>query len=132
MKTTSASWRSNLGSRSRGAFHLLTVAAVMIGALLSLPSTQSAIAAPAAQTTWNLVWSDEFNGASLNTSNWTSETGGGGWGNNEREYYTNGNNLIFNGSTMTIQARKENPSNYQCWYGTCTYTSARLKTQGKK
>jgi len=134
MKTQSASWRSNLGTRSRGLFHFLTIMALTVGSLLSLPFIQapSASAAPADQTTWNLVWSDEFNATSLNTSNWTLETGGGGFGNNEREYYTNGQNLIFNGSTMTIQARKENPSNYQCWYGTCTYTSARLKTQGKR
>jgi beta-glucanase (GH16 family) len=33
---------------------------------------------------------------------------------------------------MIIHARKENPANYQCWYGTCTYTSSRLKTQAKR
>jgi len=39
---------------------------------------------------WNLVWSDEFNGSSLNSANWTAEigTGSGGWGNNELQYYT--------------------------------------------
>jgi beta-glucanase (GH16 family) len=79
-----------------------------------------------------LVWSDEFNGASLDTTNWTLEVGGGGFGNNEREYYTNGQNLSFTGAEMIISARKENPANYQCWYGTCTYTSSRLKTQGKR
>jgi len=34
---------------------------------------------------WQLVWSDEFtNGIS---ADWVFETGGGGWGNNELEYY---------------------------------------------
>ena len=35
--------------------------------------------------TWNLVWSDEFDSGSVNTANWTYNTGGGGWGNNELE-----------------------------------------------
>ncbi|HEV7231438.1 MAG TPA: glycoside hydrolase family 16 protein, partial [Bacteroidia bacterium] len=37
---------------------------------------------------WTLVWSDEFNSAPINTSNWVFETGAGGWGNNELENYT--------------------------------------------
>src|SRR6478735_7230969 len=32
---------------------------------------------------------------------------------------------------LVITARKENPGNYQCWYGRCEYTSARLNTSGK-
>ena len=30
-----------------------------------------------------------------------------------------------------ITARKENPANYECWYGPCEYTSARLITWDK-
>jgi len=78
-----------------------------------------------AQTTWNLVWSDEFNGTSVNTSNWTFETGGGGWGNNELQYYTNGNNATVSGGILTIEARREN-------VGGMAYTSTRIKTQGKR
>jgi len=105
---------------------------VSLSLCLVLIATVIATAPTANAQTWNLVWSDEFNGSSLDMSNWVIETGGGGWGNAEREYYTNGQNLIFNGSTMTIQGRKENPANYQCWYGTCTHTSSRLKTAGKR
>ncbi len=46
---------------------------------------------PATAPAWKLVWSDEFNGpdgAPVDSSKWTLETGGGGWGNNELEYYT--------------------------------------------
>lgn len=32
-----------------------------------------------AESSWKLVWSDEFNGDSLNTDVWTRETGGSGW-----------------------------------------------------
>lgn len=78
--------------------------------------------------TWNLVWSDEFNGTSLNTSNWVAETGtgSGGWGNNELQYYTNrSQNLQVTGGNLVITALKEN-------YGGMQYTSARIKTQGLK
>ena len=45
---------------------------------------------------WELIWNDEFNGSSLDTSKWANQTGyyidGNadmwGWGNNELEYYT--------------------------------------------
>jgi hypothetical protein len=38
--------------------------------------------------TWGLVWSDEFSGTAIDHANWKFETGAGGWGNNELEYYT--------------------------------------------
>ena len=38
----------------------------------------------------NLVWSDEFDGTTINKTNWVFETGNNnGWGNAEQEYYTN-------------------------------------------
>ncbi len=87
------------------------------------------IPVPEAQAaTWNQVWSDEFNGTSLNTSNWTYETGTGssGWGNNELEYYTGRpENVQVTGGNLVITARKES-------YGGMNYTSARIKTQGLK
>src|SRR5258705_12277700 len=65
-------------------------------------------AAPAARAqTWDLVWSDEFNGTSVNTPNWTYEVGGGGWGNNELEYYTSGANATVSGGLLTITTRRE-------------------------
>lgn len=64
---------------------------------------------------------------------------GDGGGNNEREYYTNGNNASImsdtsaqDGKALVIEARKENPANYQCWYGSCQYTSARMVTENKQ
>jgi beta-glucanase (GH16 family) len=88
---------------------------------------------------WNLVWSDEFNQAAVNTNNWKFIVNGEGGGNNERQYYTNGQNASIvsdagaeDSKALLIEARKENPAGYQCWYGACQYTSARLVTQGKK
>ncbi|THV26567.1 glycosyl hydrolase family protein [Glycomyces paridis] len=80
-----------------------------------------------------LTWSDEFNAASgtaPDSSKWRYDIGGGGWGNNEHQYYTNStSNAAHDGNgNMVITARRENPSGYQCWYGACQYTSARLLT----
>ena len=84
---------------------------------------------------WTLTWSDEFNGpdgSGVDPNNWTFDTGGSGWGNNELEYYTSGtaNAAISNGA-LVITATTDGASNYSCWYGPCQYTSARLNTAGK-
>ena len=55
---------------------------------------------------WKLVWSDEFNGSSLEMNNWTYETGtgDGGWGNQEWQTYTAGDNAkVENGNLVIIQ-----------------------------
>ena len=75
---------------------------------------------------YQLVWSDEFDGTSLDQNSWTKETGGSGWGNNELEYYTDRDtNCFVQNGILTIKAIKEN-------YGNRSYTSARIKTQGKR
>jgi len=79
-------------------------------------------------TVWSLVWSDEFNGpdgAAVDSSKWTAEVGGGGWGNNELEYYTaRTDNAYQSGGSLVIRAIKET-------YLTRDYTSARLITRNK-
>ena len=71
--------------------------------------------------TYSLVWSDEFDGTALNTANWTPETGGGGWGNNEQQTYTSDSaNLRVDSGNLIIQALKSGSS----------WTSARIKSQG--
>ncbi len=71
-----------------------------------------------------LVWNDEFNDSQINESNWTYETGAGGWGNNEWQFYRR-ENARTEGGTLVIEARKES------WQGS-SYTSARLVTKNKK
>ena len=71
-----------------------------------------------------LVWQDEFNGTALNMNGWTFETGAGGWGNNELQYYRP-ENTFFSAGNLIIEARKEN-------FGGAAYTSSRLITKGKK
>ena len=99
---------------------------------LALAAALLLVAAPAARAqSWDLVWSDEFNGTSVNTANWSFEVGGGGWGNNELEYYTSGANATVSGGLLTITARRES-GGFSCWYGTCQYTSTRMNTRGKR
>lgn len=75
---------------------------------------------------YSVAWSDEFNGTALNTSAWTAEIGAGGWGNAELQYYTNrSQNLSVADGTLKITAIKES-------YSGASWTSARIKTQGKK
>jgi beta-glucanase (GH16 family) len=83
---------------------------------------------------WTLVWSDEFSGADgsgIDTTKWTALTGGDGWGNQEREYYTQSlANAQVQGGSLVITATTAGASAYTCWYGQCQYTSARLQTLG--
>ena len=92
---------------------------------------------PVTPAEYKLSWSDEFDGASgalVDPAKWVTETGGNGWGNQEREYYTTsaGNASLDGSGHLVITARAE-PANSSltCWYGSCRYTSARLKTQGR-
>ncbi len=74
----------------------------------------------------NLVWSDEFDYTGLpDPAKWNMETGGGGWGNNELQYYTDSeNNAMVENGFLTITAREEE-------FGGRDYTSARITTQNK-
>ena len=71
---------------------------------------------------WTLYWADEFSGNSLDASKWVPETGGWGWGNNEWQYYTNGDNLSFANGELTITARQET-------VGGNNYTSGKIITK---
>ncbi|MET3904796.1 family 16 glycosylhydrolase [Paenarthrobacter sp. 4246] len=108
----------------------LTLAAAVIA---PEPSAMAAAGMPAPGA---LVWSDEFNGpagTAPDPGKWSYDTGGSGWGNGELQYYTSSpRNAAADGrGNMAITARKENPASYQCHYGSCQYTSARLLTAGK-
>lgn len=76
--------------------------------------------------TAGLIWSEEFNtDGAPNSANWGYDLGGGGWGNNEQEYYTNrsDNVAVLNG-VLKITAKKES-------YMGSNYTSARLLSKDK-
>ena len=92
-----------------------------------------------AQEDYRLVWSDEFDGSSLDMDKWSYELGNwklddsgnyitNGWGNNEQEFYTDRNTAVKDG-VLTISARKESWTDEK--QGSYDYTSSRLSTQHK-
>ena len=68
-----------------------------------------------------MIWSDEFETAGTpNSTKWTYDIGGSGWGNGEYQYYTSRpENVIVQDGFLKIIAKKEN-------YMGKEYTSARL------
>jgi beta-glucanase (GH16 family) len=104
---------------------------IVIG--LAIPCASQTAAAPTKSMDWTLAWSDEFNGPSgsgVDRSKWVLETGGGGWSNQELEYYTDrGANASVRDGNLAIKAISEK---YTGSDGVSrNYTSARLKTLGK-
>jgi hypothetical protein len=91
------------------------------GVLLLLPSCKaadSAAVAPAVTQSptptpawerpgWTLVWQDEFGGGTIDPANWSFKTGGG-WGNNEWEFYTDHpENARIEEGMLILEARAE-------------------------
>ncbi|WP_432994543.1 ricin-type beta-trefoil lectin domain protein [Dactylosporangium sp. CA-233914] len=82
-----------------------------------------------------VVWNEDFNGASgqgVDSSKWNFDTGGGGFGNSELEYYNSGTSNVYQDGQghLVIEARRES-GGHSCWYGTCQWTSGRIQTAGK-
>ena len=99
-------------------------------------STTPATTAPPG---WQLVWNDEFDGSSLDTSRWTAENSTYGDGNLELACLTpRPENLRVGGGQLTITARRE-ATPYRCRNERRTaefpngrpYTSAMIRSQGK-
>lgn len=68
-----------------------------------------------------LVWSDEFDGASIDLSHWTYDLGASGWGNQELQNYTSDSeNSYVNDGNLFIVARENG----------IHFTSARMKSIG--
>ena len=72
--------------------------------------------------TWQLVWSDEFNGTSVDGSKWNVDAGNPNV-NNEREYYQ-ASNATVTGGNLVITAKNQS-------VGGQPFTSAKLQTSGK-
>ncbi len=85
--------------------------------------------------TWTLIWSDEFNGPSLDLTKWSYETGtgvNGDWGTGQLDRATDRIENVgietgiagANGNVLRISTRKE-------FYIDRNYTSGRIFTKGK-
>lgn len=76
---------------------------------------------------YGLMWSDEFDGNSLNLDNWNYDLGNGcpnlcGWGNGELESYTNSEeNVRVSNGILTIEAKRDGDQ----------YTSGKIHTRNK-
>ncbi len=80
-----------------------------------------------AQSSWELIWNDEFDYTGLpDNSRWSYDVGGHGWGNQENQFYTENReeNARVDGDHLIIEARREE------WSGR-SYTSARLVSKHK-
>ena len=101
------------------------------------PSTVSAVSTGA----WIQVWSDEFDGAAgarIDSKKWRYDTADGcgagiyGWGNDEKEYYTDSpENIALSGPGQLMIVARRAPAGLTCHYGRCRYTSAKVTTRGR-
>lgn len=125
------SWRSR--ATVCGASLLCCVTAALLPGTASADQAQGS--GHSGKGTRAVAFSDDFDGpagAPVDEAKWQTETGDN-VDNHERQYYTSGaDNAALDGNgNLVITARKENPGDYQCWYGKCEYTSARLNTAGR-
>ena len=99
----------------------------------------------ASKKTLKLLWSDEFNGKKgslVSSKTWSREIGGGGWGNSERQYYTDkAANASMDGAGRLVITANRISNEYSEQIGEvpgtedilnrcseCQFTSARMKT----
>lgn len=103
---------------------------LMLPMLVALPVQAAATSAsvqdskyePLDPDKWELVWYDEFNGAAVDTGKWEFTIGGGGFGNNEQQYYTDStDNAFIRDGCLVLKA-------IQGEYGGEDYTSAKLSS----
>ncbi len=73
---------------------------------------------------YKLIWEDLFNRETVDESIWNIDEAGGGFGNNEAQYYSK-DNVYIKDNMLHIVARKEQKNGHR-------YTSAKLTTKSKK
>ena len=127
---------------------LLAPTSLFVALSIALNSAVSPVADAAPKKTLKLLWSDEFNGkkGSLPSSKtWAREIGGGGWGNSERQYYTDkAANASMDGAGRLVITANRISNEYGEQVGVvpgtedilnrcseCQFTSARMKTARK-
>jgi beta-glucanase (GH16 family) len=152
-------------ARRRGGLAALVVASLVVGcggaggpagpSPTAAPTPAPATAAPATPTptpdptpvptprtgpaTWELAWSDEFDGpagAPPDPESWGYDLGDGaaaglvGWGNNELQTYTaSPANASMDGEGHLAITVLRADGSESCYYGPCEFTSARLLTR---
>ena len=111
---------------SRLPLAVVFIAAVQCGAASpGAPGAQGTAPPQTPSQDWRQVWADEFDRPGLpDSSKWSYETGGHGWGNNELQFYTEARaeNARVEAGLLIVEARREPWQNR-------TYTSARLNSR---
>lgn len=102
-----------------------TISVITLSANGNSDPSAATIQAQVSTNSSGVVWSDEFNGAAIDSSIWTYDVGNQGWGNGQLEYDTaqHENTYISNGN-LVIEADRTN-------YWGNSFTSARMLTQGR-
>ncbi len=75
-------------------------------------------------TGWTQIWSDEFDGTSVNTANWSYVTNVH-VNSEQQQYTTSPNNVQVSNGTLKLIVRRESNNGYP-------FTSGRLESAGKK
>lgn len=123
-------WPSDLGLVSidlKSIVWKMTAASALLqqgtgGPLLQLDNLEGdSNHSPPAYEGMRLLWSDEFEGSTINLSDWNFDVGDSGWGNNEWQFYQSDNATLKDGH-LVITAREQRK-------GQATYTSTRMKTE---
>ncbi len=118
---------------------IMSFALVITGINFMTGETKAAVTSSSGSSSWKLVWNDEFNqtvGSAPDSSNWSYDIGygpnGDGWGNLERQYYTDSTNNVYiadmssdaqssDGRCLAIKAQREGD----------VITSGRIHSQNK-
>jgi licheninase len=115
---------------------MMLIAALLLAAQSTFTVTNATYSGPVERpANARLVWSDEFSGATLDTSKWHYDTAFNkkGWFNKERQYYSAGRpeNIRVANGLLTIESRHEklDPAQFPDWGGQ-DYTSARIYSTG--
>jgi beta-glucanase (GH16 family) len=125
----------------------ISPASALVALALGLSLSVNPVA-DAAPKKLKLLWSDEFNGQKgvrPSSKVWSAEIGGGGWGNSERQFYTDkAANASMDGAGRLVITANRISNQYAEQVGEvpgtedilnrcseCQFTSARLKTARK-
>lgn len=104
----------------------LQLAGIFAAVLFTFSSCEREAVQTLPERNWQLVWSDDFDGAAgsaPDNTKWGFDIGAGGWGNNELQTYTsNANNIKLDGSGKLVITALS---------GAGGFTSARIKTKSK-
>jgi len=124
---------------------LLAPTSLFVALSIALTFMVNPAADAATKKTLKLLWSDEFNGKKgtlPSSKTWTREIGGGGWGNSERQFYTDkAANASMDGAGRLVITANRISNEYGDLIGDvpgtedilnrcseCQFTSARMKT----